>query len=229
MHGHVIPLNTPLPGSSRTSSPGAARTQRAYTGRILAKGEHLYHEGGGVPGVYMVITGALKGYKVDEDGSERVMRLYCAGDVLGFEGLAQREALVSVVAVDTAKVWKVTEQVPVDEQPESLDVTEIVLMGFYRELSLSAQVLEMNRGSAEARLARFLGYYGEQQAQRGCKQQEFLLPFGRRDVANYLGIAPETLSRAFSGLRDKHILEVSDDHVVVLDPAALRRIAHGNA
>lgn len=229
MHGHVIPINTPLPPSSRISSRGMASTQRAYTGRVLAKGEHLYYAGDSVTGPYMVITGALKGYKTDEDGSEQVMRLYCAGDVLGFEALAQRGAVASVVAVDTAKVWRMTEQRPVEGQPGMLAVTEMILMGFYQELALSARVLEMNRGPAEARLARFLVHYGEQQARRGCKQQEFLLPFGRRDLAHYLGIAAETLSRAFGGLRDRHILKVSDSHIVVLDPAELRRVACANA
>lgn len=229
MHGHVIPINAPLPNSSRISARGTASTQRGHAGRVLAKGEHLYHAGDTVTGPYMVITGALKGYNTDEDGAERVMRLYSAGDVLGFEGLAQCEALASVVAVDTAKVWKMAERGPVEGQPGMLAVTEMIVMGFYRELSLSAQVLEMNRGSAEARLARFLVHYGEQQAQRGCKQQEFLLPFGRRDLAHYLGIAAETLSRAFGSLREKRILEVDDNHVVVLDAAELRRIAQGNA
>jgi len=229
MHGHVIPINTPLPLSSPIRSRGTAGTQTGYTGRVLAKGEHLYHAGDSIAGPYMVITGALKGYNTDEDGFERVMRLYSTGDVLGFEGLARRGTVSSIVAVDTAKVWKMTEQGPVEGGPGMLGITETILMGFYRELSLSAQVLEMNRGSAQARLARFLVHYGDQQAQRGCKEQEFLLPFGRRDLAHYLGIAAETLSRAFGSLRKKHILKMNENHIVVLDPADLRRIANGNA
>jgi CRP-like cAMP-binding protein len=54
------------------------------------------------------------------------------------------------------------------------------------------------------------------------------LPMNRTDIADYLGLTPETVSRSFTELRGRRALALDDANtVIVLDPAQLRAIAEG--
>ena len=55
------------------------------------------------------------------------------------------------------------------------------------------------------------------------------LPMSRIDIANYLGLALETVSRGFTRLQDDGLIEVHGRQVALVDPAALMRLAHGLA
>ena len=226
MQAHRIPLDR-LPADSRClpTRPGAP-TAPGHGGRILSKGEHLHHAGDMATDPHIVVSGALKGYRVDRCGNECVLRLYSEGDVIGLEALARRPALTSVVALSTAKVSPLNGRgIPaMGSGIRTASVTDHVLTGVYQELRETGQLLEMTRGATDTRLAQFLLQYGEKQALRGCKRDDFLLPFGRRDLAHYLGLATETLSRVFARLKERRILDVDNHHIVVLDLEALRRV-----
>jgi len=62
--------------------------------------------------------------------------------------------------------------------------------------------------------------------QRGFSANEFNLSMPRHDLANYLGLAVETLSRMFSRMQDENILTADRRNIHILDWNKLRILAH---
>ena len=227
-YGHIVPfarasVNQALQGGKRLQD-GAPPVGRD-NGRILQRGAHLYHAGDRVGTPYLVVAGVLKSYLTDEEGQEQVTGFHVPGDIIAFEGLVGRMATCAVLALDTAKVHPVRAPLAASEADGEGLADAVVLSGMYREIQRLTDLLQLLNRPIEARLARFLIHQGEQQARRGCRRTEFFLPMGRRDLANYLGVAPETLSRIFGRLREHGVLSVRNAHIRILDSEALRRSA----
>jgi CRP/FNR family transcriptional regulator len=82
--------------------------------------------------------------------------------------------------------------------------------------------------SAEEKLASFLISLSKRMAQRHWKPTEFHLTMPRQDIANYLGLAVETVSRLFAHLQDASIIEVDRRRVNICDMVRLRAIVGDN-
>ena len=83
------------------------------------------------------------------------------------------------------------------------------------------------RRQANERIALFLHGLGERFRQIGQSPTQFKLPMSREDVARYLGLALETVSRGFTRLQEDGVIDVHGRRVEVLDMDELKRLAHG--
>ena len=82
-------------------------------------------------------------------------------------------------------------------------------------------LLLLARRTAESRLASFLVSLSKRLGSRGFSKTEFNLVMSRHDIANYLGLAAETVSRLISKFQEAGILEVNRRRVVIRDVKAL--------
>jgi CRP/FNR family transcriptional regulator len=82
---------------------------------------------------------------------------------------------------------------------------------------------------SEERLAVFLLNLVQRLHARGFSQAEIILRMSREDIASYLGMKLETVSRAFSRLSDEGIIEVKQRYVGILNPQALKKIVNPRA
>jgi CRP/FNR family transcriptional regulator len=107
---------------------------------------------------------------------------------------------------------------------EALDLALQCLVA--RQVAHTADIAEvMAAVAADARLARFLVQLSSRMAERGQSPRRLLLRMNRRDIASYLGLAHETISRSLRVLCESGCLRVADRDVEILDPQALRRVA----
>ena len=182
--------------------------------RILRRNEHLIHAGDQLKQAYVVVSGVLKSYVNYENGDSQVLGFHIPGDIIGHESLTRGRSFCGVVALDTSSVRRL------DSADET--ASQALIESMQSEIQRLTRQLHLEREcSTAARLATFLLDYAESQAERGYSRYEFILPMGRRDLAGYLGLATETLSRVFSRFRDQDILKVSTNHVTILDPVRL--------
>lgn len=199
---------------SHSSSNRAGMNTARSTNRILRRNEHLIHAGDQVRHAYVVVSGVLKSYINYENGDSQVLGFHIPGDIIGHESLINGRSFCGVLALDTSSVRRI----------ESVGeaTSQALIESMHNEIQRLTRQLHLEREcSTAARLATFLMDYSESQAERGYSRYEFILPMGRRDLAGYLGLATETLSRVFSRFRDQGILRVSTNHVTILDPARL--------
>lgn len=210
--------------SSRFAPP-----DRTCSDRILQRDQHLFVAGDVVNVAYLVVAGVLKSYVLHENGDEQVLEFHLPGDVIGLDALVEATSSSSVMALDTSNVRALsihhTRQRPNQSGQDGFADAEVIITGMYREILRLTRRLHMASNSTNARLASFLLDYSHSQACRGCDPDVLLLPMKRRDLARYLGLATETLSRSFSRLRDKGLLSVDNNDIAILDRAGLREAA----
>jgi CRP/FNR family transcriptional regulator, anaerobic regulatory protein len=95
-----------------------------------------------------------------------------------------------------------------------------------RQIMHGGEIAEvMAAVAADVRLARFLVQLSGRMADRGQSPRRLRLCMNRRDIANHLGLAHETISRCFRMLADRGWLRVNNREVELLDVDGLRRCA----
>lgn len=193
--------------------------------RVLQTGDHLFQAGELSAEAFIVRTGHLKSYRVHRDGEEQILGMHGPGDVLGFEALMGKPATCSVIALEIASIEVVDLSGESLQSATRTDGMANLVEGMYRELQRFSRLLHMDRHPAERRLAEFLLDFSRDERQRGRSPLDLTLPFNRRDLARFLGLAPETLSRTFSRYQDQGVLLVNNRDIHILDLPALKEAA----
>ncbi|WP_376695924.1 helix-turn-helix domain-containing protein [Wenzhouxiangella sp. EGI_FJ10305] len=203
-----------------TSRPGRMVGSRSRR-RILQTGDHLFQAGELYQEAFIIRTGHLKSYRIHRDGEEQILGVYGPGDALGFDALFGKVASCSVVALEVASIEIIDlyhPDMPANPHPNG-DAT--LIAGMYQELQRMCRLLQLDRHPAERRLAEFLLDCSRSESERGGSRSNLRLSFNRRDLARYLGLAPETLSRTFSRFQEQHILSVNNREIQIIDRQAL--------
>lgn len=186
--------------------------------RILRRGDHLFRTGDPVEHAFTIIAGAFKSYMVHPDGEEQILGFHFSGDLVGLDITVDGPATCCMVALDTSNVQSLTLIGHLSPDPET---TRALQAAMHREIQRLNRLLHLDRTSAESRVAAFLLDYAESQALRGYSCQRLSLPMRRRELAQYLGLAIETLSRVLGRFRDRGVLRVSGQQIVLQNIAAL--------
>ncbi len=196
--------------------------------RPLKRDERLFHHGDAPSSIYVARNGAFKTVSLSEGGDERVIGFHLPGELMGLDALSGDGHRCEAVALDPSEVC----EVPVDD----LAAVAAQLPGLQRQLmrvigqsiSLDRDHAEMlSRRHANERIALFLHGMGERLQHIGQSALQFRLAMSREDIASYLGLAIETVSRGFTRLQEDGVIAVSGRQVDVRDPAELMRLAHG--
>ena len=190
--------------------------------RIVPRNEQLYGAGELNPYLRIIHTGSVKVYRITESGHEQVIRVLGPGDFLG------EKALISPSASDHfALTLEESEICSLDHQ----DIREYLLrypsVAFTMLETLSArldstedQVSSMVGEDAGSRVAAYLvGLSDENQ------RSSIELPITKKDVASYLGVTPETLSRKLALFEDNGWIRLQGHRRIdLLDIEALRLV-----
>lgn len=194
----------------------------------LAEGEYLYLAGSAPRYIYFVSRGSLVSHCHQADGEEQIVGLYLPGDPVGLDSLGSTRYTHSVRAAEKTNVCAIAL-----EDITRMDGTTAGLAGRLMKL-ISEQVrvgqrnhVLMSRRSAVERVARFLADYASRLDRRGLVSDEFVLGLSRKDLANYLGLKIETVSRCFSALRDQDVLNARRRVIAIKDADALNHLACG--
>lgn len=197
--------------------------------RTVERGERLFRIGDPLASVYVARDGAFKTVSLSEGGEEQIIGFHLAGELIGLDALGEGAHRCEAVALTSANVC----DVPFDQlsvvaaQLPSLQQQLLRVIG--HSLNRDHDHLEMLvRRQANERIALFLHGLGERLRQIGQSSLAFRLPMSREDIASYLGLALETVSRGFTRLQEDGVIAVHGRRVEILDEDALNRLAHGN-
>lgn len=170
----------------------------------------LFSQGDPADAVFTITSGVARLYKLLPDGRRQIVGFALPGDFLG---LAMEETnAVSVDAVSPVTACRFPRKAYsalVDTKPNLLRR----LHGFAtHELTMAQdQMMLLGRRTAEERVVAFLLGLRERWAALGALSVTVPLPMSRQDIADFLGLTIETVSRTFTKLaRDRSILIVPD-------------------
>ncbi len=180
---------------------------------------HLFRHGDPFTAIYAVRAGCFKTYVTDCEGGEHILGFYLPGELLGADGIHSGMHQCSAQALDTASVCRLN-FADLNRLAVRMPVLhEQLLRLVSREVSHYG--LRVGDYRAEERLAAFLIDLAARYHRRGVSGREFMLAMSRQEIANYLQLAPETISRLFTRFEQAGWLNVSRRQIKLLDPAAL--------
>lgn len=192
----------------------------------LQRGEYLFRQGDSFRALYAIRAGSFKTYCLGEDGSQKILGFHLPGELLGLAGLGSGRYRASASALDTAAVC----ELPFDrlrglaEQLPSLNRQLYQILS--RRISRDQEtLLLLGDKSAQERLGTFLLNLAQRFEQRGFSAQEFNLSMSRQDIANYLGLTLETVSRTFTHFQKEGLLSVDRQHIGIRDRTRLAAAA----
>jgi CRP/FNR family transcriptional regulator len=192
--------------------------------RAVVRGDCLYRSGDEFDSLYTVRSGFFKTVQNLPDGRERVTGFHMAGDMLGAAGIGPRVHECDAVALEDSHVCSIRYSRIEIVARNMEDLHGRLYRAMSGEIAREHSViLLLGMGTAEERLAEFLLDLSQRLTARGYSPSEFNLRMSRYDIASYLGLKHETVSRTFSRFRDEGVIKVEHKRVHILDVPALNR------
>lgn len=193
----------------------------------LASGQSLFDEGAPADHVFNVTSGAMKVYKLLSDGRRQITGFLFPGDFLG---LSTRAAYAySAEAVCSTELCRFNRQ-KLESLLKDFPKVERRLLGIANdELALAQdQMLILGRKTAKEKIASFLLMLSNRAKKSGTQSNPIALPITRTDMADYLGLTTETVSRTITQLKTSGLITLMQGNEVRLDNReALAEMAEG--
>ena len=191
--------------------------------RVRRKGT-LYRPGDQFSALYAIRLGTFKTTVLSEDGREQVTGYHMSGEILGLDGIGDDRFTCEATALEDSEVcvlpWAEIDRLSADLPALRHNIFRVISRDLSREQKM---MLLLGSRTAGERLAIFLLNVAERYSARGYSSREFVLRMTREEIASYLGLKLETVSRLFSSLQEHGFIQVQGRAVKLLDAAALRR------
>jgi CRP/FNR family transcriptional regulator len=187
----------------------------------FSAGEALFWEGDRAGQIFNVLQGVLRVFKILPDGRRAIVGFVYPGDIPGVS--FQHRYLFTAEAVTGVKVRRISRLRFLSLVNKSPDLRRQLFALFCGEMSAAQdQMLLLGRKSAEERVASFLLAVHRKSAEGA----EIELPMSRLDMADYLGLTIETVSRMMTSLARDGLIRATGRHRIALHKlSALRDIA----
>jgi len=188
--------------------------------RKLKAAQNLFREGDDVRHIYEVTSGVLRLTKVLEDGRRQVIAFGYPGDIIGFpqDGMYHTEcdaiSSAEVVAHDICDL---------ESGERNPELHQRLVIATLKEISaMQDHFMMLGRKSACEKTASFLSVLMDRTGVPLGAYTHFEFPMCRADIADFLGLSVETVSRTITKLRKLKLIALDNSKsVIVLDEAAL--------
>ena len=207
--------------------PAVATASKAFHSSIdlmgaampFGRNVEIYGENEPAEYVYKVLSGTVRTYKVLNDGRRQIGAFYLTGDTFGLE--IGEEHTFSAEAITDCKILVVKRSALLSLASRDNDVARQLWAMTAAELQRAQDHIMLLIKTAQERVAGFL----LEMAKRSSVASEVDLPMSRQDIADYLGLTIETVSRTLSLLeRGAAIAVPTSRRIVLRNRAALSRL-----
>ena len=199
-----------------------ARAQFLLSEFKYTRGAEIFGEAEPAEYVYQVVEGAVRSYKLLSDGRRQIGAFHLVGDIFGLEnGSAHRFTAEAIVDTTVRLAKRVSlEHVAEEDATVARDLLDMTTSNLQHAEN---HMLLLGRKTSLERVAAFLLEMDTRLNAAGV----MALPMSRRDIADYLGLTLETVSRALSCLHEKGILGFvgqTQRQIVLLDRLELAKL-----
>ncbi|MEN5060661.1 helix-turn-helix domain-containing protein [Luteimonas sp. TWI1416] len=188
------------------------------------EGDYVFREGAPFNAIAAVRAGTIKTYVIDGNGREQVLGFFLPGEVIGLNAIHSARYPCNAVALDTVMLCRFSFPMMATLAGRMPGLQRHLFNLLSQDIG-KASLLTGNF-SAEERLAAFLVTLSRRFAARGFSATRLRLMMPRTDIANYLRLAPETVSRVLRRMQDDGVLRVDRRDLEILQPVALEALAH---
>jgi len=223
---------------TQTKMISASREQTASKAALFAGRASLFggREFGGVPipfernaeiygedesadYVYKVVSGAVRTYKILSDGRRQITAFYLPGDVFGIEPGNVHSGLAE--AIEKSSILVVRRSAVLSSADRDFEVARHLWSATVTELGRSQNHALLLIKTAKERIAAFLLDMAERLTGKGVVE----LPMSRQDIADYLGLTIETVSRTLTLLSEGSTIQLlASRRIVLSNPTKLNQL-----
>jgi len=204
----------------------AERTELGHLGRHVhfSSRETVFAQGEPATSLYNVLEGVIRLYQLLPDGRRQIVGFALPGDFLGMANSSRHsfsaDAIGPVVVCQTSRILFTRF---VENRPHLLRrINEFAV----RELGQAQdQMMSLGRRSAEEKVANFLIGWRDRLIPLTGPTKTISLPMGRQDIADFLGLTIETVSRIFTKLERNGVIAIIPGGVCLLDSARAEALA----
>jgi CRP/FNR family transcriptional regulator len=186
-------------------------------------GDHIFRNGERFGVIYAVRAGMVKTCLIDDAGREQVLGFHLPGEIIGLNAIHPAKYPCDAIALDTVYVCRFSFPALTMLAAKIPDVQQQLFRLLSADIGKATQLA--GDYSSDERLAAFLLGLAERYAARGYSPSAFRLTMARADIANYLRLAAETVSRVLRRFQDQRLIRVDGRDVELLDVPQLRRLA----
>ena len=205
------------PPALTDSEPGAIE----FMGAVMSypRNAEIYGESEPAEYLYKVVSGGVRTYKVLNDGRRQIGGFYLPGDLFGLE--FGEEHTFSAETITETKILVIKRSALTALAARDREVAHQLFTLTGRELQRVQGHMMVLIKSAHERVAGFL----LEMADRVSAGNAIVLPMSRQDIADYLGLTIETVSRTLTSLEDSAAIELPTSRRIVLrNRSALNRL-----
>lgn len=230
-------MNIPLPPCiAETGNPAACEkcpdrdtanaSLRCHT-RLLAPGQHAFHQKDLATHVHWVRRGLMRLYRTLANGKRQIVGFAFPGEFVDLAAEGQYWFAAQAVAETELRTMPHATFRAAARNDSRFSFQLFLAVSEMLERS-SELALTVGQRSAEASLAAFLLEMHRRVLADNPEQRDILLPMPRTDIADYLGLMPETVSRLFTSFARKQLISVHKRRGIrLLALGSLQRLAEG--
>lgn len=199
-----------------------SRTEITLSEFKYRRGAEIFGEAEVAQYVYQVVDGAVRSYKLLSDGRRQIGAFHLVGDIFGLENGGTHRFTAEAIVDTTVRLVKRASLAHVAEQ-DAVVARDLLNMTATNLQHAEDHMLLLGRKTSLERVAAFLLEMDSRLTAAGV----MALPMCRRDIADYLGLTLETVSRALSVLHGKGILGFlgqTQRQIVLLDRPKLAEL-----
>ena len=219
-------------GRALQNSPGfvpGPELERQGSVVLVSKNKALFEEGDSADYVYKVVGGALRTVRFLPDGRRHIASFFLPGDIFGYDGTAAYAYGVEAAA-DATVIRYPRHCFETMIENDSRAARRFLALVCGELASSQERLLLLGRKSAVERLATFLLGMADRMRSAESNAPEVDLPMSRSDIADYLGMTVETVSRVLAQLRSTQVIDLpAAAHIVLLKRQALAALSAGAA
>ncbi|MEZ5818271.1 MAG: helix-turn-helix domain-containing protein [Hyphomicrobiaceae bacterium] len=195
--------------------------------RCLEAKEHLFCEGDAASHVYRVEVGHICIYRMMPDGRRQVVDFAYPGDMIGLGALGDHSESAQAMERTVVRAMPLATLRELAQHDTRLGLK--LYEALSRELMAARELLfTVSQRTAAERIAAFLMALSRRAVRRGESPNEIVLPMTRMDIADFLGLTIETVSRTLTKLRHDGVIDLEQCILVsILKPEALAQLAQG--
>lgn len=184
--------------------------------------ERVYNAGQTFDRIYAVKSGMFKTVIIDSLGNDHIAGFHLPGELFGLDAIYSQKYMSSAISLGTSSLCAI-EYKELESLSHKLPSLQHQLLNLMSKEVQQSQSLNVDL-TAEQKLAGFLIALAARYKQRGYSETRFHLVMPRRDIANHLNMAPETVSRLFKRFVNDGLLTINRTDLTIVDMTALKEM-----
>lgn len=173
--------------------------------------------------IFAVKSGMFKTVVLDANGNEHISGFHLAGELFGLDAIYPDKYLSTAISLGTSSVCAINYS-DLEKLSMRLPSLQRQLMNLMSKEVHTSQSLTVDH-SADQKLAGFILALSSRYKQRGYSETRFNLMMPRRDIANHLNMAAETVSRLFKRFQSEGLVEIQRTDLTISDLEGLKKLA----